>query len=168
MRIGLIADTHDRIPAVAELLKRMQEFQIQLLLHAGDWCAPFTLRPILEAQIAMAGVFGRCDGDRGGLAAEAARGIGVEIYDAPHTVEVAGTRILLTHDLSDIAARSIESHAIVVHGATHEQSRSDHGGTLLVNPGEACGWLYGVPSAAVLDTETREVEFIRLDGQSGL
>ena len=99
------------------------------------------------------------------LAAEAARGIGVELYDAPHSVEVGGTRILLAHDLSEVAARSIESHSIVVHGATHVQESSLQGDTLLVNPGEACGWLHGTPSAAILDITTREVEFLTLSGE---
>ena len=37
--------------------------------------------------------------------------------------------------------------------------RSD---SLLVNPGEACGWLYGVPGAAVLNLDTRAVQFLNL------
>jgi predicted phosphodiesterase len=36
------------------------------------------------------------------------------------------------------------------------------GDTLLVNPGEACGWLYGEPSAAILDLDTRQVQFFKL------
>lgn len=162
MLIGLLSDTHDHLPAVAALIARMQSRGVQFLLHAGDWCAPFALGPILDAQLALAGVYGRCDGDRGGLAAEAARGIGVELYDAPHTVEVGQTRILLAHDLSDVSPRSIESHDVVVHGASHVQDSSSHGNTLLVNPGEACGWLHGVPGAAILDIATCEVEFLTL------
>jgi predicted phosphodiesterase len=37
------------------------------------------------------------------------------------------------------------------------------GDTLIVNPGEACGWLFGTPSAAILDLETKQVEFLSLD-----
>jgi predicted phosphodiesterase len=33
----------------------------------------------------------------------------------------------------------------------------------MINPGEACGWLYGIPSAAILNLDTREVEIITLD-----
>jgi predicted phosphodiesterase len=33
---------------------------------------------------------------------------------------------------------------------------------LIVNPGEACGWLYGTPSAAIIDLDTKAVEVIRL------
>ncbi len=164
MRVGILADTHDRIPVIAELVRQMQERGVQLLLHAGDWCAPFALNPILDAQMALVGVFGRNDGDRDGLAVAAARGIGVEIYDAPHSVEVAGTRILLAHDLAEVSQRSIESHAVVVHGSTHLQEMKTRGDTLIVNPGEACGWVHGAPTAAVLDLASRQVEFLTLRG----
>jgi hypothetical protein len=33
-----------------------------------------------------------------------------------------------------------------------------------VNPGEACGWIYGSPNGAILDLESKQVEFIKLDG----
>jgi predicted phosphodiesterase len=37
------------------------------------------------------------------------------------------------------------------------------GDTLIVNPGEACGWLYGTPSAAILDLDSKQVEFLVLE-----
>lgn len=164
MRVGLLADTHDRIPVIAELVRQMQERGVQLLLHAGDWCAPFSLEPILAAQMALVGVFGRNDGDHDGLAVAAAGGFGVELFDAPHSVEVAGTRILLAHDILEVAPRSLESHDVVVHGCTHRQEMKTRGDTLIVNPGEACGWMFGAPTAAVLDLATRQVEFLTLRG----
>jgi uncharacterized protein len=36
------------------------------------------------------------------------------------------------------------------------------GDTLILNPGEACGWLYGSCTAALVDLDTREVEIIKL------
>jgi putative phosphoesterase len=56
-------------------------------------------------------------------------------------------------------------HEIVVHGHTHQQEMKTRGETLIVNPGEGCGWLYGKPSAAVLDLDERRVEFLTLSGQ---
>jgi len=38
------------------------------------------------------------------------------------------------------------------------------GETLIVNPGEGCGWLYGTPSAAILDLDSLHVEFLTLPG----
>jgi hypothetical protein len=109
-------------------------------------------------------VYGRNDGDHEGLRAEAAKGMGTEIYGSPHSVEVNGTRILLVHDLGDVNERSVAGHGVVIHGYTHERRNEIVGDTLLLNPGEACGWLFGTCSAAVLDLETKSVEFIALDG----
>ena len=163
MLIGLMADSHDRVPAIRELLERMMERGAGMVLHGGDYCSPFSLVPFLDLNIPFAGVFGRNDGDREGLRAFAAKGMGIELYESPHSIEVGGRRILLVHDLGEVAERSLESHEIIVHGFTHRQeSRETDGGALIVNPGEACGWLHGAPSAAILDLDTKVVELISL------
>ena len=162
MKIGLLADTHDRIPAIGDLVRRLQEAGAGMILHAGDFCAPFSLAPILEVNVPMAGVFGRNDGDREGLRAAAARGVGTELYESPHSMELGGTHLLLVHDVAEVNARSIEGHAIVVHGCSHRKGVSARGDSLLINPGEGCGWLYRVPTAALLDLETKQVEFVEL------
>jgi len=87
----------------------------------------------------------------------------VEIYEPPHSVELNGRRILLVHDIGDVNERSVSGHSVVIHGYTHRQRRDLTGDTLILNPGEACGWLFGIPSAAILDLDTRNVEFITLD-----
>ena len=162
MLIGLLADTHDRLPAIDGLVREMLNRGVGLILHAGDFCSPFSLRPLLEHNAATAGVFGKNDGDHEGLKAYAATGFGIELFESPHSMDVGGHHILVVHDLGDINTRSIEQHEIVVHGFTHREEMKTRGDTLIVNPGEACGWLYGPPSAAVLDLETKRVEFIQL------
>jgi hypothetical protein len=163
MIIGLMADSHDRVPAIRELLERITEHGAGMVLHAGDYCSPFSLAPFLELSVPMAGVFGRNDGDREGLGAFAAKGVGIEMHESPHSFEVGGRRILLVHDLGEVADRSLEAHEIIVHGFTHRQEiRELEGGALIVNPGEACGWLHGAPSAAILDLDTKHVELISL------
>ena len=62
-----------------------------------------------------------------------------------------------------VGARSVLAHGIVIHGHTHMQEMKARGDTLIVNPGEACGWLFGAPSAAIIDLDTKNVEFIKLD-----
>jgi uncharacterized protein len=164
MRVGLIADAHDRVPAVAALLKQMQEGGVGMVLHAGDYCSPFSLAPFEDAQVSLAGIFGRNDGDHEGLLTRAQSAFGAELFESPHSIEIGGRRILLVHDIGDVDKRSIAAHEIVVHGHTHQQEMKSRGETLIVNPGEACGWIKGTPSAAILDVTTREVEFLALKG----
>ena len=162
MKVGLLADTHDRLPAIEALLRYMQENGAGMVLHAGDICAPFALTPFVKANMPMVGVFGRSDGDREGLRAFAQQGVGIELFEAPHSIELAGQRILLMHDLDDSIQRSMESHSIVIHGHTHREEMKTRGDTLIVNPGEGCGWLYGEPSGAILDLDTKNVHFFKL------
>ena len=51
---------------------------------------------------------------------------------------------------------------MVVHGHTHRAGVRREGKTLVVNPGEVCGYLYGRPTVAVLDTDKLEVKFVEL------
>jgi uncharacterized protein len=162
VRIGVMADTHDRVPAVAELLEKLAQRGVSMVMHAGDYCSPFCLAPFHQRGMALLGVFGRNDGDRETLSAYAARGMGTEIYESPHSFDVAGKRVLLVHDIAEVTSRSIESHDFVIHGSSHLQSDRKVGSTLVINPGEACGWIHGKCTAAILDTDTEEVENISL------
>ena len=164
MRVGLMADSHDRLPAIAELVKRMQEKGAEFILHAGDYCSPFALQPFFDAQMPLSGVFGRNDGDPEGIRAKAQQGMGVELYESPHSFDVGGKRILIVHDIGDVNDRSIEGHALVLHGCSHQRGEERRGNVLIVNPGEACGWLTGKPSAAVLDLDALSIEWITLEG----
>ena len=164
MKVAVMADSHDRLPAIAELLRRFGAAGCELVLHAGDFCAPFALRPLLDAAIPTAGVFGRNDGDRQGLLAIAARGLAIELYESPHSLEVSGRRILLVHDIADVGKRSVRGHELVIHGCSHQVEMKTRGTTLMLNPGEACGWLYGAPSGAIIDLESKSAEFIQLEG----
>ena len=164
MRVGLISDSHDRLPAIAELVNQMQAAGVGMVLHAGDYCSPFALKAFEETHMSLAGVFGRNDGDPQGLLSRAQSGFGAELFESPHSFEIGGRRILLIHDIGDVQRRSVTSHDIVIHGSTHQQEMKTRGETLIVNPGEACGWLYGTPSAAILDLDSRHVEFLSLTG----
>ena len=137
MLVGLLSDTHDRLPAIDGLVREMLARGVGMVLHAGDFCSPFSLRPLLDHNVATAGVFGRNDGDYEGLKALAATGFGIELFESPHSMDVGGQHILLVHDIGDVSARSIEQHGIVIHGFTHREEMKTRGDTLIVNPGAA-------------------------------
>lgn len=162
MLVGLMADSHDRIPAIAELLRQMRERGATMVLHAGDYVSPLALKPFEDLHMTLAGVFGSNDGDPHSLLSRAGAGFGLEIFESPHSFEVAGKQILIVHDIGDVHKRSISKHAVVVHGFTHQQSMKNERDTLLINPGETCGWLNGTPGAALLDLDTNKVQFLSL------
>jgi putative phosphoesterase len=163
VRVGILSDTHDRVPAVEALLARFAEAGVALVLHCGDYCAPFALGPFRDARLPLLGTFGRNDGDRDALrAAAGALPAGGELVESPHSVELGGRTVLLVHDLGDALARSVDAHDVVVFGCSHRPEARQRGSSLLVNPGEACGWLIGEPRAAVLDLTDLRVEPLSL------
>ncbi|MBX9929313.1 MAG: metallophosphoesterase [Gemmatimonadaceae bacterium] len=164
MLVGVLSDTHDRVPAVAALLAKFNERGVGLVLHAGDFCSPFSLLPFQDAGVALAGIFGRNDGDHEGLRAIAQQGMGHELFESPHSLTIGDHKVLLVHDITDASDRSIAAHDVVVHGHLHRQEMKTRGNTLIVNPGEACGWLHGSPGGALIDLQTKHVEFVKLDG----
>lgn len=164
MKVGILGDTHDRLPAIREFLRRFREGGIELVLHTGDYCAPFALEPFVSAHVPLVGIFGRNDGDTEGLRAAAHAGVGVELFESPHSFKLGDHTVLLVHDITEVQPRSVAAHEFVFHGSLHQQEMKSRNDTLIVNPGEACGWVHGSPTAAIVDLDTKHAEFIKLDG----
>ncbi len=58
MRVGLISDTHDNVTKIKAVIKRFNELNVDLVLHAGDYISPFTAKPYAELKAKMIGVYG--------------------------------------------------------------------------------------------------------------
>ncbi len=156
MKLGVMADSHDNLPAVRAAVELFRQLQVARVVHAGDFVAPFAVEPLADAGCPVLGVFGNNDGERVVLA-ERFRAIG-EIYPNLATLELAGRRIGAVHypELAEPLAAS-GRFDLVVYGHTHRlDERRD--GCLLLNPGEVGGWLTGRSTAAVVDLDTLAVE----------
>ncbi len=165
MRIGILSDTHDNLPLVDRAVTRLRELSPGLVLHAGDFVSPFVIPRLAALGCPCIGVFGNNDGDRGLLATKARETGNVEIPGSFTARLVDGRSIALLHgheagSLEEIAGSGI--FAAVVCGHTHQPSIGRTGGTLVVNPGEACGYLTGRATFAVLETGSMEAQILDL------
>jgi putative phosphoesterase len=156
MIIGLMSDSHDNVPLVKAAVKAFRERSVQAILHAGDIVSPFTARELLAAGAPVYAVFGNNDGEKKHLPE-----ILEHIRESPYRFELAGRIFLLAHDRDAVPQSEIDSADVFVFGHTHLY-HLDSGPPLVINPGEAGGWLTGRSTAAVLDTETLEVGKIEL------
>lgn len=158
MRVGLIADTHDRLPTFAAALQRFRELSLTHILHAGDLVAPFAAR-LLAAYAGRTFVtYGNNDGERVGLGQ-----VLPQIQDGPLRVELAGRRILLHHFREWCKPEDVDWAEVVVTGHTHVAGITHEHGRLFVNPGECCGWVHGRCTAAVLDLNTLNCELFEVN-----
>ncbi len=165
MLVGLISDTHDNLPMVEKIIKKINEEEIKLVLHAGDYIAPFVIPKFKELKAKLIGVFGNNDGDRELLKKRFSENENLEIRGNFAEAVVDGVKIALLHGSETELLRALinsESFDVVVHGHAHKAEVYKKGKTLIVNPGEVCGYLTGKSTIALLDTDKREAKIVEI------
>jgi len=148
MKLGVISDTHDNLPAIEAALEFFGRAGVETILHAGDYVAPFALKRLLAGGLPVIGVFGNCDGERAGLAK-----LMPDVTDGPRRLELGGKKIALVHDAVRLAPEDAEAADLVIAGHTHQPKIERVEGRLVVNPGECGGWVTGRGTVAVVDTD---------------
>lgn len=168
MKLGIIADTHDNLPAINKAVEIFNAGGIGMLIHAGDFVAPFTEKPFRALNAPLVGVFGNNDGDKLLLKEKYhEKGVGV-IYEDPYDFEVATKRIIVTHKPTIVNVLAVSGvYDVVIYGHTHkaviEKKRDkNEAETLVINPGECCGCLTGRRTVAILDLEKEEARIVDL------
>jgi len=157
MRLGVVSDTHDRLPTLRSALQRFSQLGIETLIHPGDVIAPFTARMLAGFPGNLHVIYGNNDGERAGLKTALP-----QIQDGPLRLDLDGKRILVHHFLEWCRPEDIARADIVVTGHTHEIAIESRNGRLFVNPGECCGWITGRATVAVVDLQTSKVELLEV------
>jgi len=157
MKIGVIADTHDNIPKIKKALALFKKRECGIIIHAGDVVAPFAAKALKAAKIPVYAVYGNNDGEKKGLKDL------LDIVDGPRVLKVGERRIVVAHSESQLTDQHREGADLVIVGHTHVAQVKREERPLLLNPGEAGGWLYGKTSVAVVDTGRLAIEEVSLD-----
>jgi len=163
MLIGVISDTHDRMPTIHAAMKIFVERKVEAVLHAGDFVAPFAAKILVGDGSPYAGgvplhcIYGNNDGERVGL-----KKVLPMVQDGPWRGEFGGKVIAMAHWIEWFKPGETDGADVVISGHTHEIVTETRDGVLYLNPGECCGWLTGRCTVALLDTETLDVETVDL------
>ena len=114
LRVFVLADTHDKVPANLEMLA----FGADEIWHLGDVCDPTILQTIQTFGPPVTIVRGNCDGEA----------------DWPLTVDLKrnGIRFRLVHIPPDNAPDGVD---VVLHGHTHVPRDERVAGVRFLNPG---------------------------------
>jgi hypothetical protein len=158
MLIGILADTHDNLPMIERALTELKARKVEVLLHAGDYVAPFALKRVLASELPLVGVFGNNDGERRGLGK-----LSEDIHLGPYRFELEGRTIVMAHEPDVLKDALGDGDDLGVCGHTHEPQISI-GPPLVVNPGEVGGWLTGRSTGAVVDLKTMCAELLEFAG----
>jgi putative phosphoesterase len=156
-----MSDSHDNVDAIQKAVRFFNKAKCELVLHAGDFIAPFAARELKHLSCPVKAVFGNCDGEKGGLE-KVFVSLG-EIQEEPFVFSYAGSTLLLTHTqfANEKYIRS-GKYAVVIYGHTHKPDVRISKGILVVNPGETGGWLTGKSTVVLLDPVSLEAEIVYL------
>ena len=159
MLTGIIADTHDNMMTLKKAVDYFNARKVQHVIHAGDFTSPFTFRVLKDLRSGFTGIFGNNDGDRL-LLQKHSDG---RVYNQPHLLELDKKKIIVMHEHHIIEALAQSScYDLIIYGHTHTTDIRKVKNTLIINPGEASGWLYGKPTVAVADLSAMTAEIIAL------
>ena len=159
--IGVMSDSHDNRDAIKQAVSLFNSAGCELVIHAGDFVAPFAALELANLTCRVKAVFGNCDGEKQGLA-RAVQHFG-DIQEPPFLFEWKETQYLLTH--LDFPLNSyLKQHDpdVLIFGHTHRPEVRFQGNTLLVNPGETGGWVTGKQTVVLFDPKDKTADIIPL------
>uniref|UniRef100_A0A7J3ZJ42 Phosphoesterase n=1 Tax=Fervidicoccus fontis TaxID=683846 RepID=A0A7J3ZJ42_9CREN len=168
--LGVVSDTHDNYPVTEALTRVLREEGVDYVVHLGDFVSPFMLKRVFSGwENRGFAVTGNNDGEIM-LHFRIASEMGITLKTHPYAVRLGDKRVLFMHGFGSIEetlelARAIlrgGSFDVVLYGHTHQMNAERHDGRLLLNPGEASGYLTGKKTIAILDLSTLDFTFVEL------
>jgi len=165
MLIGAISDSHDNLPLIKKAVQTLNEQNVELVLHAGDYVAGFVIPQLAKLNCRLIGVFGNNDGDHELLKKRFSETTNCSIHDRFAQVTMDGCKIALLHGHeTELLSAIVDSDHfdVVIHGHSHNYSIERKSKTLSINPGELCGYLTGKSTIAILNTAENEAKILPL------
>ena len=173
--IGIISDTHDHVSNTLKAIELFISKNIEYVIHLGDIISPFIPRFIKkrldesEYKLTLYAVLGNNDGDVY-LLHKLFNEYNWKLYSNPTILGIDNRKFYVMHGFNGIdftermALIMAEKMDVdgVLYGHTHKRRLEYVNEKIVLNPGEACGYLTGEPTIALLDTEKMKAEFISI------
>lgn len=170
MKLAVLSDSHDHMNNILKAVSIINERNVDALIHCGDYVAPFVKKWFDELNDSIKknfyGVFGNNDGEKLFLKQNLGQICEIAENGNELILELGGKRIFVSHMPKQKTINALAnsgSFDIILSGHTHSLSNKKlDNGTLVVNPGEVCGYLTGRATFAIIDTDKMESEIIEL------
>ena len=159
--IGIMSDSHDNRIAIQQAVQLFNSNECSLVIHAGDFVAPFAASELDNLKCPLKCVFGNCDGEKTGLV-KTIEPFG-EIKEAPFIFVYNQKKFLLTHAhfrVEEYVAQYLPD--ILIYGHTHKAEIRNKDNILFINPGETGGWITGKKTVALLDPKRMLAEICHI------
>ncbi|MBW9222172.1 MJ0936 family phosphodiesterase [Methanothermococcus sp. SCGC AD-155-C09] len=165
MKIGIISDTHDHLVNIRQSVDIFNRENVELVIHCGDFVSLFVIKEFEKLNAKIFAVYGNNDGERGKLK-EWLKNINSENkVDEYLTFEVDSLKFFILHGTNKEVLDAIigsKKYDVVVYGHTHERVFKKIDDVIVINPGECCGYLKGIGTIGIFDTDSKEYREIIL------
>ncbi|MGB3400063.1 MAG: metallophosphoesterase [Candidatus Deferrimicrobiaceae bacterium] len=154
MKAGILSDSHDQRGFAEDALALFREEGVGVILHLGDVCRPETIDAYRGCGIPLVGVYGNNDSDKEGLQAVSGSGF----HQGPYMPEIGGRKVLMAHSFDELQEEIGEGGRfdLILFGHTHRPLTMRIGRALILNPGEACGFISGKATCGLIDLDKME------------
>ena len=149
--IGIMSDSHDHLEAIKMAVEVFNQAGVDLVVHAGDLIAPFTAPEFAKLQAPLEAIFGNNDGEKQGLRTAYSE---ITVLADFKEIKFNGRKIALIHGTEEPLVEALTrsgKYDLVIRGHTHRMEITE-GPTMVINPGETCGYLSGEKTVILLDT----------------
>ena len=179
MRVFIISDTHDNMLILPRFSELVSQERPDLLIHCGDYVSPFMIKGLLRIGVRIIGDWGNNDGDKPTIL-RLIDGRDFSILPGPREEKLYGHRWIIAHGWGRPEKTKRIAYALacslrpkfMLYGHTHRwdigvvehnnirsikertfRAPLESFDTLILNPGEASGWLYGEKTYIVVDID---------------
>ena len=163
MIVAVMSDSHDNIWNLRKAVEIIKDRQAGLIIHCGDFIAPFMLKELDTAGVPVQGVFGNNDGDQYMLTKMSLTMLNdFSLQGLVGQVNVEGFTIGFTHYVQMgeglVAAGACK---LVCFGHSHEHEIRQIEDVTLLTPGEIMG-KDGSPGFCFVDSDSGKIERVEL------
>jgi len=152
MLIGIMSDSHDHLEAIRMAVDFFNHERVDLVLHAGDLISPFTASEFKMLKMPFEAIYGNNDGEREGLKTAFQ---GLCDLDDFKEIKADGRKIAVIHGANQKLVDALaggENYDVLIRGHSHQIDVSGDK-TMIINPGETCGYLSGKKTVILFSTE---------------
>lgn len=161
MKFIVIADIHENFHNLSLAIQYAADNGINNGLVLGDLINPGIMHHLGKSKINFKIVFGNNDGDIYNLTKIAHEYQSIALFGEYTFEAIDGNNIFLIHDdfLGQLAAKSQEFDFVFC-GHNHKAEKKVLGRSILINPGELSGHMYGKSTFGVWDSESGKFTLI--------
>jgi putative phosphoesterase len=159
--IGIMSDSHDNLKAIRSALDVFNQANVELVIHAGDLISPFTAMEFEKLNAPLEAIFGNNDGERQGLRLAYEKLCVLEDFKE---LKINGRKVAVIHGTNQALVDALQksgNYDLIIMGHTHKTDVIE-GKTMVINPGETCGYLSGEKTVILLDTADLSWELVKL------